>query len=571
MRYKKHFTFYANAPIDRANVDVAATRQVLDSALAGLSVYDNGAKSGSSISAQEWANINFSPLQRTFFAPIPDGVNVNEVNYLRVDFFDGEYTQENDAPAHSFFYFVDDAKPDDEGESTNSDALTIFAITLDPWATNVLYGNPRFFGGVLTRAGAITEGLNVSDADIYSAPVELPFNPNEERIEEKELLPVFDKFRAVLQITGKDLKRAVLLISTEALDAAEALRSAQSLTTAKKLRKMGEDVETLEAYNEGEFSVQGAYIVPDDFIIYGGLETDARWQAIPEDESDLSAYFFYKEAVSSIPTLTGTWQKRRLSLNEIAEEYIKQSADAVAPFPFPRRVSVGTAFSRFDLTEFLHRSDSLPSLDATVETFFGVNSFNIVLTVGNNPPKDITNDFQIFSLVDPENDYIRSNKTNAILSGIGSVGSIAGGIVSIASGAGVAAGIGLIAGGATGLTRTLAGFQTAATAPDQLSGAGYGDVTAIFGGIYYEVSANNVDFWQRKTKSAGIGRNITISGAWDITLTEEEREKVAVNPLAVSGTTIKGMPAGDAEEIANILQRGIRLWYNFQDYAERAI
>ena len=570
MRYKKHFTFYANAPVDRANVDVAATQPVLNVALEGLSVFDMGAESGGSTTAQEWANFNFSPFQKTLFAPMPRSVNVNEINYLRVDFYDGEVTQDNDVPAHSFFYFVDDAKPDDEGESLNDDVLTIFALTLDPWATNVLYGNPRFFGGVLTRAGAITDRLNVSSADRYDAPVELPFNPNEERIEEKDFFPVYETFRAVLQVTGKDLGRAVLLVSESALDAATALKSAQEFTTARSIKKRDDGKNILEDYDEGEFSVQGAYIVPDDLIVYNGLEEGKTWAVYPAGAGSIPEYF-YREVITSIQTLTGTWQKRRLSLNNVATAFLKQDAAAVAPFPFPRRVSLGTPFSRFDLTEFLHRGDNLPTLDATIETFFGVNSFNIVLTVGNNPPKDITNDFQIFALTDPENDYIRSNKTNAILSGLGSVGSIAGGIASIASGAGLAAGVGLIAGGATGLTRTIAGFQTAATAPDQLTSAGYGDVTAIFGGVYYEVSTYNVDFWKRKTKAVGIGRSLTIRGAWDIARTGQELDNVVVNPLAVSGATIKGMPAGDAEEISNILQRGVRLWYDAAAWAERSI
>ena len=92
MRYKKHFTFYANAPVDRGNVDVAASSIVLQQALNGLSVFDCGAESGASAYAQEWANMNFSPLQKALYAPIPKEVNASKINYLRVDFYDGEIT-----------------------------------------------------------------------------------------------------------------------------------------------------------------------------------------------------------------------------------------------------------------------------------------------------------------------------------------------------------------------------------------------------------------------------------------------------------------------------------------------
>lgn len=570
MRYKKHFTFYANAPVDRANVDVAGTRDVLRFALSGLSVYDNGAKSGGSVAAQEWADFNFSPLQKTLFAPMPPDVKIAEINYLRVDFYDGEYTEENDAPAYTFFYFVDDAKPDDEGESLNGDALTIFALTLDSWATNVLYGNPRFFGGTLTNASVLSTTLVPNLAAALETPTTLPFDVRAV-IGEETSESVFTNanpgtFCAVVQLTAKKINRVLLCLSP-ATGLKNAIEIAQAVQTTKRLG-FQTDGEYVMEFAEGEVTVNGAFVVPADI---------APWVSREEMEASGSAIY----PITGGGLEPAPWVFSVLEGDGVVMEYAETAALAYekafgedmsnrSPY-FPNvRVTVGTAFNRVDITEIHARGEGLSPIipeDIKIRAVWGFNTFNIFMKIAGTTERDITSDFQIFALVDPENDYIRQNKTNAVLSTIGSIGSIVAGGISIASGGGAPAGVGLVAGGITGLAKTASGFAVAASAPDVISSGGYGDVTCSRGGVYYEFLP--VEAWKTVIALQGIKRNIPINGEFGLLGAHDARVKV--NTVAIAGARVSGMPAGDAEEIANILQRGVRLWYNYQNYAERAI
>lgn len=570
MRYKKHFTFYANAPVDRANVDVAGTRDVLRFALSGLSVYDNGAKSGGSVAAQEWADFNFSPLQKTLFAPMPPDVKITEINYLRVDFYDGEYTEENDVPAYTFFYFVDDAKPDDEGESLNGDALTIFALTLDSWATNVLYGSPRFFGGTLTNASVLSSTLVPNLAAALETPTALPFDVRAV-IGEETSESVFTNanpgtFCAVVQLTAKKINRVLLCLSP-ATGLKNAIEIAQAVQTTKRLG-FQTDGEYVMEFGEGETAVNGAFVVPADI---------APWVSREEMQDSGSAIY----PITGGGLEPAPWVFSVLEDEGVVMEYAETAARAYeqafgenmsngSPY-FPNvRVTVGTAFNRVDITEIHARGEGLSPIipeDIKIRAVWGFNTFNIFMKIAGTTEKDITSDFQIFALVDPENDYIRQNKTNAVLSSVGSIGSIVAGSISIASGGGALAGVGLVGGGIAGLARTANGFAVAASAPDVISSGGYGDVTCSRGGVYYEFLP--VEAWKTVIALQGIKRNIPINGEFGLLGTHDARVKV--NTVAIAGARVSGMPAGDAEEIANILQRGVRLWYNYQNYAERSI
>ena len=568
MRYKKHFTFYANAPVDSTGVDVAANRSVFTTALNGLSVFDMGRDSGYSADAQKWANFNFSPLQRAFYAPFPQDLNADAINYMRVDFYDANSEGTLFEPTHTYFFFVDDVKPVDEGDSTESDALTYLSITLDPWATNVLYASTRFFGGTLTGASVINSNVFPHTANPYNTPANLPFDtktPFGEEIRGR----VFDDdlFCAVVQVTGKDLGKVLLCCST-ALTLNAAIKIAQAIANDVRMGYQY-DGAAVKIFEAGELKVQGAFVVPaslcpwrdeDDIVEHGGA-------IYPVTGGGLEPAPW---VVAEIET-----PDEKVVLSKAEEAYFDATGYYMDEGDYiPNvRVNVGTAFNRVDITEYFARKpvrgyvDTPP--DVKIRALWGVNSFNVFMVVSGTTERDITSDFQVFAVVDPENDYIRQNKTNAILSTLGSVGSIAGGIAAIASGAGAGVGIGMIAGGATGIIRTANDFAVAANAPDVITSGGYGDVTNARGGVYYEFL--NVPAWRDAIALNGIKRNLPITGEFFLKVNKNDVFGVDVNAVAIDGAHIAGIPAGDAEGIATMLRRGVRLWYDAMAWAERAV
>ena len=601
MRYKKHFTFYANAPVDRANVDVASSQPVHTAALNGLSVFDMGAESGGSATAQEWANFNFSPLQRTLFAPMPRSVTVNEINYLRVDFYDGEYTQENDTPTHSFFYFVDDAKPDDEGESLNDDVLTIFALTLDPWTTNVLYGNPRFFGGEITAASDITPERfpHVSGDALRASSVTFPFNVEKWQsngLEQYELniIPTVKlnestgeaNFRVIVSMTGKDFRRTVFAITTRIFDRLlDAINAAQYMATTKKIfltkRHDYADPQVYQTLNEGEWSMQAIYIVPQElapqpagtpnsFYLVEALEYNEKYELVNQLD-------FFLRDISAPEDVAPS--SRRLDINfrelyakflgaETPEEIAEYLEDEFGGLRPCLRVDVGTLTNRVDITEAVFKNGTTQAPDAFVNAVYGYQTFNIFLHVAGRKI-DITNDFQTYTLLDPENDFIKQNKTNSILSGLGSVGTIAGGVVAVASGAGAGVGIAAIASGASSLAANVARWQEGTSVPDAIKGVGYADTTNLYGGVFL-TATEQINAWTRAVAVNGFKTQVLTGGEWFIYPFNERRAGNCFC-LSVDGARVSGMPAGDAEEIATLLRRGVRLWYDAAAWAERSI
>lgn len=603
MRYKKHFTFYANAPIDRGGVDVPASQIVHTQALEGLSVFDMGAESGVGIAAQEWADFNFSPLQKTLFAPIPPSVNIAEINYLRVDFYDGEYTEENDVPAHTFFYFIDDAKPDDEGESLNGEALTFFALTLDPWATNVLYGNPRFFGGEITATSDITPERfpHVSADALVASAVTFPFSVERWQSDGNEqnefnIIPAVKlnkrtgeaRFRILISMTGKNFRRTVFAITTRIFDGLlDAINAAQYMATSDKVfltkkhdYNAPEEYETLK---EGEWSLQAIYIVPQElapepastpksYYLFEALEFNENFELVVHLD-------FFLRDISS-PENAAPLSKR-LDINfrelyakslgaETPEEIAELLEDEFGGLRPCMRVDVGTPTNRVDITEQVFKNGTTTRPDAFINAVYGYQTFNIFLHVAGRKI-DITNDFQTYTLLDPENEFIKQNKTNSILSGIGSVGTIVGGVVAIAGSGGAGAGVGAaaIASGATSLISNISRWQEAATVPDVIKGVGYADTTNLYGGVYL-TATRKINAWARAVAVNGFKTQVLTGGEWFINPLYEKRAGDCFL-LCVDGARVTGMPAGDAEEIATMLKRGVRLWYDAAAWAERSI
>jgi hypothetical protein len=596
MRYKKHFTFYANAPIDRANVDVAAWQTVLVGALEGLSVFDIGAINGGGATAQEWANFNFSPLQRTLFAPMPRSVNVNEINYLRVDFYDGEVTQDNDVPAHSFFYFVDDAKPDDEGESLNDDVLTMFAITLDPWATNVLYGNPRFFGGEITATSDITPERfpHVSGDALRASSVTFPFNTEKLQTsgaeqEAANIIPTdsTQEFRLVAAITGKNLGRTIFAVSETAnISLKDAIAAGNTLCTAKKMYRVENDgnvePQILETFNEGEFSLQGLWILPET-IAPNTRGSNANRYVVQSNDNKGEPFDYFKHMrVYLVDIAAPAYEaqlNKRVDINfrelyarangaETSEEIAEFLEDEFGGLRPCLRVDIGTLSNRIDITEQVFKNNTTQLPDAFINAVYGYQTFNIFLHVGGKKV-DITNDFQAYTILDPENDFVKQNKTNSILSGLGSVGTIAGGVVALAGGAGAGVGVAAIAGGASSLASNIARWQDALSTPDVIKGIGYADTTNLYGGVFL-TATRQVSAWTRAVVVNGFKTQVLTGGEWFLNPFNERRAGNCFC-LSVDGARVSGMPAGDAEEIATLLRRGVRLWYDAAAWAERSI
>ena len=563
MYYKKKFEFY-NAPLDRVNV--AATRDVLNTVLGYSLMFSIGKNAGTSDATMsainaEMRDANFEETQTTLFVPYKSGSDAAwlKVNYLRISFFAG-----TSASASLYrFFFVDSVEICD----TEDDAgRRYYKLTLSPdlWHTYIIGGanapTATLYGGTLTRAAAITQGLNVDRAGLYSVACELPFNPLEQspEIVAYNPQPVFSTFRAVLQLTGKDLGRSIMIFDGVERTARGAIEAAQKMATAKGLVHLPQGLnfasENLDVnLREGEFSVQGAYVVPAPLCPPLDASLGNWYPWIGGEDAPL--YSFWE--------ISGDGRRDRFR----ASMRTSGGASGVgnSPYPSTLRRTVGTPFNRFDLTEFYARgsNEEPPEYDTTLTSFFGVNSFNIFISAGDGGrAKDITNDFQVFSLVDPENDSIRQNKTNAVLSGIGSVGTIIGGVAAIASGAGAAVGVGAIAAGVGGLARTASGFATAKTAPDVLTGGGYGDVAAYLGGVYYEESFTRVAQWDDAVLIEGVGRRVRLLGLWDLTLNTKESEIMRSNPLAVAGASVRDVPAVIGDGIAAILAQGVRLWYN---------
>lgn len=600
MRYKKHFTFYANAPIDRGGVDVPASQIVLNQALEGLSVFDMGAESGGSIAAQEWADFNFSPLQKTLFAPMPTDVKIAEINYLRVDFYNGEYTEENDVPAYTFFYFVDDAKPDDEGESLNGDALTIFALTLDSWATNVLYGSPRFFGGEITATSDITPERfpHVSADALVASSVTLPFSierlqASGDEQEAINTLPVDNSgsFRLVIAITGKNLGRVIFAVSEYTADSLKkVINWGNALCTAKKMYRVPnngrwtEDLKILETFSEGEFSVQGLWILPESLAPNTRGEEATRYMVQTNDNRGEPFDYFSDIRVFIVDIAAPAYEaqlNKRVDINfraiyakdngaETAEEVAEFLEDEFGGLRPCIRVDVGTLTNRVDITEQVFKNGTTTRPDAFINAVYGYQTFNVFLHVAGRKI-DITSDFQAYTLLDPENDFIKQNKTNSILSGIGSVGTIAGGVIAIAGSGGAGAGVGYaaIASGATSLIANISRWQEAATVPDVIKGVGYADTTNLYGGVYL-TATRKINAWARAVAVNGFKTQVLTGGEWFINPLYEKRAGDCFL-VCIDGARVTGMPAGDAEEIATMLKRGVRLWYDAAAWAERSI
>ena len=552
--YKKRFTFYKNAPFDADGVNVAASLAVHDDALSRCTYVAYGYNASYK---ELYETVNFDPAQTVFFARfVPTFANLGWINYVKVDF----YRPNTLTPAHTFFYFVESVDECDEGEfETGTELNTVlyrFGLKMDVWATRALKGGATFKGGILTRASVLTQGLK-RYGDDFATRAELPFESSGalQTVSPLNRVPAFDSFCSVLQVTGKRLKKSLLLIDQTPTTAAGALASAQKFATADVIAFMGVDnmgEYIKDKYTEGQFSVQGAYVIPS--ALAPSLDTSTDFWAVFRD-GDYETEYRYKEIRGD-----GAQKGARLSLKTLDAGSVLGNA----PFISSRRFTVGTPFNRVDITEFFARGSIYDVGDDTIiDAVWGKNSFNIFMSAGRQPLRDITNDFQIFSLVDPENEYIRQNKTNAILSGIGSVGTIIGGVASIASGGGAAVGVGIIASGATGLVKTAGGFATAANAPMELSGGGYGDVAAYFGGIYYETSESVGAQWKTAVYQPGIGRRVQLDGVWTLGLTgEDETAFVFVNSLAASGVLVGNVCAGDGAKIAEMLQNGVRVWYD---------
>lgn len=585
MRYKKHFTFYANAPVDRGNVDVAVSSIVLQQALNGLSVFDCGVGSGASAYAQEWANMNFSPLQKALYAPIPKDVNASKINYLRVDFYkDDDFEEDNDVSA-TYFYFVDDVKPDDEGESANGDLLYFFALTLDPWATNVLYEEPRFFGGEITVASDITPGRfpHASGDALRASSVVFPFNvekwqsnANEEQ-HIGQRIPVFlsYEFSVIASITGKDLGRAVFAVSTFTDDGLKkAIEATNALCTAKKLYIAPPNSGTAQPdiLTEGQFSIQGVWIVPREIAPEVRSPAASYWYIVgnPEDTNTQFSFADISGPLHEGPipkkTVVNFWKAWARSLGGTEEEQNELIEREFAKGRSVRRVDIGTTKNRVDITEQVFKNYTKTNGDASIIATYGFQTFEIFMHIAGKQI-DITNEFQAYTILDPENDFIKQNKTNSILSGLGSIGTIAGGVVSVASGAGAGLGIAAIASGATSLASNVGRWQEGTSAPDVVKGVGYADTTNMFGGVYMTV-VQNVNAWDRAIALNGFKTQVPTGGEWFIRAYYETRAAKCF-ALAVDGARISGLPAGDAEEISTLFKRGVRIWYDAAAWAER--
>ena len=578
MVYTTRFDFF-NAPIDEINV--CANQEVLLNVLAAGEVYSVGIGADSSDYTKrgindDFAYSNFDISQSVLFVPCT-GSNpiLDKANYMRVSF----YLSDGRTLAFVRYYFINGSTVCDKGEEDDS-GLLYFKLEISPdyWHTHVTVGGSgsglyqkraRFYGGTLTRAAAITDGMEIDADTLHATPCTLPYDPMaDEEGGKNPPSKIFATFKAVVQITGKNLKRSVMVIDETARTATDAIMRAQLFANSTRLSHYPQGETNAANWDinlkSGEFSVQGAYIIPADLCptnIGGATGKWFPWNGEDITPEDAFANYMFAE-------VDGTGARIRVRASY--ENDFGAAGVGGTPYPSTRTKTVGTPFNRFDLTEYYSRgsNESPPPNDTTILSIFGKNSFNVYIKAGGMGSfREITNDFQIFSIVDPENEYIRANKTNVILSGLGGVGSIIGGAAAIASGAGAGVGVSMIAGGLTGVVKTIDAVSTARSAPDVLTGGGYGDVTAYMGGVYYEEDYKDDEQRDLAVRSEGVGRKIRLLNYWTLDLYSEiQTTFVKVNPLAAVGVNVRGVPKDAADAISTQLSNGVRVWYNADNF-----
>ena len=292
-----------------------------------------------------------------------------------------------------------------------------------------------------------------------------------------------------------------------------------------------------------QVTIKNVYLVPRSVVRYSKTNNVVLLSKTQNAADVPAAFHFYfsQETTSYLALGNG-----RISTNE----------------DMTKICTFGTPFNRVFLEQLNRESNTVR---AVVEFSFGGNSLRVTIKAGADVI-DVTQDFEYLTAKDLSNKYWQENKGTNAIQALANLGALAGGIISKNPVA--------IVGSLFSTAQQAVNISQGLKQAPQVTGNGYVDVTALYGGVYVQThNAINAEAVENAIKRQGIEVYKPISGAWNITNINAISTMITAGVksffLQAVDVDVSGIPQDYAAEIREMLETGVHVFLDIAKFTNR--